>query len=75
MGNQSTLSIVLTESLSELDEVVVTALGISRERKSLGYAITEVSNEEVNTVKDHNIANSLVGKGRYGVKPSKTLMI
>ena len=62
VNNQPSLLIVLMESLSELDEVVVTALGISRERKSLGYAITEVSNEEVNTVKDHNIANSLVGK-------------
>ena len=45
-----------------LDEVVITALGISRERKSLGYSVTEVDGDQINTIKDHNIASSLVGK-------------
>ena len=45
-----------------LDEVVVTALGISREKKSLGYSVTEVSGDEVNVIKDNNIASSLIGK-------------
>ena len=45
-----------------LDEVVITALGISREKKSLGYAVTEVSGDNVNTIKDNNLANSLTGK-------------
>ena len=45
-----------------LDEVVITALGISREKKSLGYSITEVEGENVNTIKDNNLANSLTGK-------------
>ena len=35
-----------------LDEVVVTALGISREKKSLGYSVTEVSGDDINTIKD-----------------------
>ena len=43
-------------------EVVVTALGISREKKSLGYAVSELSGDNVNTIKDHNLANSLSGK-------------
>ena len=45
-----------------LDEVVVTALGISREKKSLGYAVSEVSGDNVNTIKDSNLASSLAGK-------------
>ena len=45
-----------------LDEVVITALGISREKKSLGYAITEVAGDNVNTIKDNNLASSLTGK-------------
>lgn len=45
-----------------LSEVVVTALGISREKKSLGYAVSEISGGNVNTIKDNNLANSLAGK-------------
>jgi TonB-linked SusC/RagA family outer membrane protein len=45
-----------------LDEVVITALGISRDKKSLGYAVTEVAGDNVNTIKDNNLANSLSGK-------------
>ena len=47
---------------SLLDEVVVTALGLSREKKSLGYSVSEISGDNINTVKDHNIASSLTGK-------------
>ena len=61
VANDSTLSIVL-EADQQLDEVVVTALGISREKKSLGYAVTQVSGENLNTVKDNNLASSLTGK-------------
>jgi|AntRauTorckE5430_2_1112549.scaffolds.fasta_scaffold00497_4 TonB-linked SusC/RagA family outer membrane protein len=45
-----------------LNDVVVTALGIEREKKSLGYATQEVSGDEVTTVKDANFINSLSGK-------------
>ncbi|MEZ4994652.1 MAG: SusC/RagA family TonB-linked outer membrane protein [Saprospiraceae bacterium] len=45
-----------------LDEVVVTAIGISREKKALSYSITEVGSDEISTVRDHNPLNSLVGK-------------
>ena len=47
---------------NELSEVVVTALGLSREKKSLGYSVSEISGDQINTIKDYNIANSLVGK-------------
>ncbi len=45
-----------------LDEVVVTALGISREKKGLTYAVDEVSGEELSNVKDVNVINALAGK-------------
>lgn len=62
VNGRSVINVALVPSAESLDEVVVTALGISREKKSLGYALTELQSEEINTVKDHNIANSLVGK-------------
>ena len=56
------VDVVMSVDAESLDEVVVTSLGISRKAKSLGYAVTEVESEEINTVKDYNPANSLVGK-------------
>jgi TonB-linked SusC/RagA family outer membrane protein len=62
VGIQTTIDVTLKPDLRNLDEVVVTALGISREKKSLGYAVTEVSGKDVATAKELNVANSLVGK-------------
>ena len=42
IGTQSTINVVLEPDVVQIDEVVVTALGISREKKSLGYATQEV---------------------------------
>ena len=61
VDSSSQLNFVLTED-QLLDEVVITALGISREKKSLGYSITEVAGDNVNTIKDNNLASSLTGK-------------
>lgn len=61
VDSSSQIDFVLQED-QLLDEVVITALGISREKKSLGYAVTEVAGDNINTVKDHNLANSLAGK-------------
>ncbi len=55
--------VVTLESDAQLiDEVVVTALGISREKKSLGYAVQEVSGDALNQVKSDNFITSLSGK-------------
>jgi len=62
VGAQTTVNISLESAAVDVDEVVVTALGISREKKSLGYAVTEVKNEEMTTVKDQNVLNALSGK-------------
>ena len=45
-----------------LNEVVVTALGIKRDRKALGYALSEVKGEELTKAKETNVINSLSGK-------------
>ncbi len=50
-----------SESLG-IDEVVVTALGIAREKKTLGYSVQDVGNEELSEVKPMNAVNALSGK-------------
>ena len=56
------LRIVLAQDDMFLEESVVTALGISRERKSLGYSVSEVGSEELLKNKQTNVVNSLAGK-------------
>ncbi|MCE7995420.1 MAG: SusC/RagA family TonB-linked outer membrane protein [Roseivirga sp.] len=62
VGNQTTINIVLQPDAVALGEVVVTAFGVEREKKAIGYAMTSVSGEEVSTVKETNVINSLAGK-------------
>ncbi|MDR1814547.1 MAG: SusC/RagA family TonB-linked outer membrane protein [Tannerella sp.] len=54
--------VVLNVSTTSLEEVVVTALGISREKKSLGYAAQEISSTQITQGAQNNLANSLSGK-------------
>ena len=56
------MKIVLQEESTALSEVVVTALGIKRERKALGYGLAEVKGEELTKAKETNVINSLSGK-------------
>jgi TonB-linked SusC/RagA family outer membrane protein len=62
LAGQSVLNVTLEADVTQVDEVVVTALGITREKKSLGYATQEVSGEDVSAVKSGNFINSLSGK-------------
>ncbi|MGS2762349.1 SusC/RagA family TonB-linked outer membrane protein [Sinomicrobium sp. M5D2P9] len=62
VGAQSVIDVTLEEDASQLDEVVVTALGISREKKALTYAAQEVKGDELTKVKQTNPINSLSGK-------------
>ena len=57
-----TLDAALSSKGTDLNEVVVTALGIKKEKKALGYAITEVKGDELTQARSVNVANSLVGK-------------
>ena len=59
-GNQ--LNLTLHENSKELNEVVVTALGIKREQKALSYNVQQVAGDAVSVNKDANFINSLNGK-------------
>jgi TonB-linked SusC/RagA family outer membrane protein len=58
----STIQIKLKQNNSTLNEVVVTALGISKQKKSLGYSVTEVKGTEFTQARENNVANALTGK-------------
>src|SRR5690606_34931984 len=74
IGTGNTINVQMVEDAQALEEVVVTALGIAREKKSLGYATQEVQGDEVSTVKDANFVNSLSGKvAGIDIKSSGTL--
>lgn len=60
-GN-SPLNITLEEDSKMLDDVVVTALGIKRERKALGYGVDEVNGESLMKAKETNVINSMAGR-------------
>ncbi len=62
VGTSNKIDIVMTSAGTELDEVVVTALGISRDKKSLGYATQEVKGDELTKSKSGNFVNALSGK-------------
>lgn len=62
IGTQSSINITLEESITGLEEVVVTALGISRESKSLGYAVATVDSKVLLENKALNVAQSLDGR-------------
>ena len=62
MGNRTYLEITLDEDSQVLNEVVVTALGIKRERKALGYGVDEVKGEVLTKAKETNVINSLAGR-------------
>lgn len=62
LGNRSFLNIVLEEDVSSLEEVVVTALGIKRETKKLGYAQQTVTPEQLTDARPNNWSEALRGK-------------
>ena len=62
VADNKSLSIVMTEDTKVLNEVVVTALGIKRETKSLTYNVQQIGGDEVAKAKDMNVMSSLAGK-------------
>ncbi|TSE10514.1 SusC/RagA family TonB-linked outer membrane protein [Aquimarina algiphila] len=60
--NQTVINISLQEGADLLEEVVVTSLGIRKEKKALGYAVSELKSEDINRVKATNVINTLSGK-------------
>lgn len=62
LNAQTVINVSMNEGTQALDEVVVTALGIKREQKSLGYSVEDVAAEELTRVAQENVLNSLSGK-------------
>src|SRR6185436_199564 len=60
--NKENLEVTLETKSNKLNEVVVTALGIRRERKALGYSVQEISGSDLQTAKDPSFVNQLSGK-------------
>ncbi len=56
------LAVTLSEDSTVLSDVVVTALGVKRDRKALGYGVSEVKGDELTKAKETNVINSLSGK-------------
>lgn len=59
---QSSLSIKMNEDAEQLGEVVVTALGMKKDARAVGYAVTEVSGAQFTQARENNVANALTGK-------------
>jgi TonB-linked SusC/RagA family outer membrane protein len=62
VGNSNTINVNLAEDVKNLDEVIVTAFGISQERKALGYAVQEVKAAEITKSREPNLVDALNSK-------------
>ncbi|PSL47627.1 TonB-linked SusC/RagA family outer membrane protein [Chitinophaga niastensis] len=62
VGTSDEVNVILKESATGLNELVVTALGIKKEEKSIGYAMTKVKGSDFTQAREINVANALVGK-------------
>jgi len=61
VGASDVLNVILLEGII-LDEAVVTAFGVKRDKSNLGYAVTELSSRELNVARTTNVTNALAGK-------------
>lgn len=62
IGNSNTINIKLQDDNNVLQEVVVTALGISKQKKSLGYAQQSINSKQLQVVPQTDVTNALAGK-------------
>ncbi len=62
VNGKTIIDVTLEQGSESLQEVVITALGIKREKKSLGYAVQEVDGESLVQTRENNLANSISGK-------------
>ncbi|PWD97560.1 SusC/RagA family TonB-linked outer membrane protein [Marinilabilia rubra] len=68
---QSTINVGMVDEAFQVDEVIVTALGIKRERKALGYAVQDVDSEEIGRTGNSDLAGAMQGKlAGMDIKPS-----
>ncbi len=77
------MTIVLNENIEQLQDVVVTALGIKRDKEELGYSVSELNSKELTDVPQTNVVNSLAGtvagvqitNGSSGIGSSSRIVI
>ncbi|PSL04937.1 SusC/RagA family TonB-linked outer membrane protein [Cecembia rubra] len=62
VGNRTELNLTLQEDATALGEVVVTALGLTKDKERIGYAVTTVGGDQMNLAREPNVANSLTGQ-------------
>lgn len=62
VGTSTSLKIALEADNKQVDEVVITAMGIKKEKKALGYSVQDIKSEELLRNKSSNVVNSLSGK-------------
>jgi TonB-linked SusC/RagA family outer membrane protein len=71
IGNQSVIDVIMEADVLGLDEVVVTAFGISREKKALGYAVQDVKTDVIERTGNSDLAGAMQGKiAGIDIKPS-----
>ncbi len=71
LGAQTSINIEMEPDVIQIDEVVVTALGISREKKSLGYAVQTVADDELVRTGNTSLVGAMQGKiAGVDIKPS-----
>ena len=83
VGTQNTVNMLLESDAQEMDEVVITALNIQRDKESLGYSVSQISAEEVNVAKENNVMSSLsskvaglqISQGNTGVDGSSRILL
>ncbi len=62
INNRSAIDLKMSDDVAELSEVVVTAFGLEREKKALGYTVQEVGGEKLAEAKQANVVNNLSGR-------------
>jgi TonB-linked SusC/RagA family outer membrane protein len=62
VGDRSVLDVMLSSDAGQLAEVVVTALGVEKDKKAIGYALQSVGGESLTTARETNVVNQLAGK-------------
>jgi TonB-linked SusC/RagA family outer membrane protein len=62
VGNQTKIEVLLDESTEVLNDIVVTALGIKRDKKAMGYAVQDMKGDEIRESNNSNVVTALTGK-------------
>lgn len=61
-GSRTSLNVTLAEDVQQLSEVVVTALGVARDKKALGYSVTTIEGDNFTQARENSLANALSGR-------------